>query len=647
MDKIDSLTINTLRMLSVDMISKANSGHPGLPLGASPMLYSLFKDHLNFNPEDPNWINRDRFVLSAGHGSALMYSILHVFGYDLTMDDIKNFRQNGSKTPGHPEYGITVGVDASTGPLGQGLAMAVGLALAEAHLRDSLDCKYNPIDHYTYAMVGDGCLMEGISHEAASFAGAHKLGRLIVLYDSNNVTIDGSTDITFIDDTLKRFESYGWHTQKVEDGMDIDAISKAISLAKEDDRPSIIEIKTIIGYGAGSVEGLNKSHGAPIGTDDYNILKERLKWSYDPFTVPTEVKENMDKILAKKKSIYDEYQNRMKEHPKCKAKLDELLNENMNVDLSNLLNKEEKIATRAASGKAIQEIAKSIKSIIGGSADLAGSNNTEIKGEPYISKDDYAPRNVHFGIRELSMTAIANGLALHGGVRPYIATFFVFSDYMKPAIRLAALMDLPVIYILTHDSIGVGEDGPTHQPIEQLAMLRTVPNLSVIRPADYNETLYAWEMALNNKKPTALVLTRQALPTLDMDASGLKKGAYIASPEKHRLDAIVIATGSEVQIAFNAQKTLKEQGIDIRVVSMPSWDLFEDQSYDYRNNILPEDVPTISIEALSTFGWDKYTRGGEKIGIDHFGASGKGSELFDFFRINEESIIEAVVRATR
>lgn len=651
MKQIDNLTVNTLRMLSVDMIGKANSGHPGLPLGAAPIAYALFRDHLNFNPQKPQWFNRDRFVLSAGHGSALLYSLIHLFGYDLTIDDLKEFRQLGSKTPGHPEYGHTVGVDATTGPLGQGIAMAVGMALAEAHLRERFKGENNPIDHYTYSIVGDGCLMEGISHEAASFAGAHKLGRLIVLYDSNNITIDGSTDITFIDDTLKRFESYGWHTQKVDDGTDIDAISKAIENAKKDDRPSIIEVKTVIGYGAGSVEGKNKSHGAPITVEDYEILKQRLEWNYEPFTVPSEVTENIEKIVAEKVEKYNAYRKTLDDLKSTDnaryEKFVKFIHTEHNVDLKSILNVKDSDATRSASGAAIQEVAKQVQSLIGGSADLAGSNNTEIKGEAYISKDDYSPRNVHFGIRELAMAAISNGIALHGGLRPYCATFFVFSDYMKPAMRLSALMNVPVIYVLTHDSIGVGEDGPTHQPIEQLAMLRTIPNLTTIRPADYNETVVAWEVAIENKKPTALVLTRQKLPTLDIDATQLKKGAYIARKETNKLDAIVIATGSEVSVAMDAAKELDEQGIDVRVVSMPSWDLFEDQTCDYRLSVLPKDVPTISIEALSTFGWDKYTRGGEKIGINTFGASGKGTDLFKHFDITTDAVIDAVIKATR
>ena len=651
MKQIDNLTVNTLRMLSVDMIGKANSGHPGLPLGAAPIAYALFRDHLNFNPQKPQWFNRDRFVLSAGHGSALLYSLIHLFGYDLTIDDLKEFRQLGSKTPGHPEYGHTVGVDATTGPLGQGIAMAVGMALAEAHLRERFKGENNPIDHYTYSIVGDGCLMEGISHEAASFAGAHKLGRLIVLYDSNNITIDGSTDITFIDDMLKRFESYGWHTQKIEDGTDVDAISKAIENAKKDDRPSIIEVKTVIGYGAGSVEGKNKSHGAPITVEDYEILKQRLDWNYEPFTVPSEVTENIEKIVAEKVEKYNAYRKTLDDLKSTDnaryEKFVKFIHTEHDVDLKSILNAKDSDATRSASGAAIQEVAKQVQSLIGGSADLAGSNNTEIKGEAYISKDDYSPRNVHFGIRELAMAAISNGIALHGGLRPYCATFFVFSDYMKPAMRLSALMNVPVIYVLTHDSIGVGEDGPTHQPIEQLAMLRTIPNFTTIRPADYNETVVAWEVAIENKKPTALVLTRQKLPTLDIDATQLKKGAYIARKETNKLDAIVIATGSEVSVAIDAAKELDEQGIDVRVVSMPSWDLFEDQTCDYRLSVLPKDVPTISIEALSTFGWDKYTRGGEKIGINTFGASGKGTDLFKHFDITTDAVIDAVIKATR
>lgn len=643
---IDNKTISSLRMLSVDMIEKAKSGHPGLPLGSAPMLYTLYKDFLNFNPEKPKWINRDRFVLSAGHGSAILYSLLNLFGFDVSIDDIKNFRQWGSKTPGHPEYGDTDGVDATTGPLGQGITMAVGMALAEAHMRSHFTVDgWSPVDHYTYALVGDGCLMEGISHEAASFAGSFKLGRLIVLYDSNNISIEGNTEITFHDDTLKRFEAYGWHTQRVEDGNDTEKIKEAIENAKKDERPSIIEVKTVIGFGAGSVEGSEKSHGAPIGEDNRKALVEKIKWNEtEEFTVPEDVKENAAKIVEEKKKVYDEYKKKLQEYesknPDKYREYIDWIHFKHEADLSKLLDSKEKDATRSASGAALQEVAKAIPNMIGGSADLGPSNNSQIKDSGFISSSDYNERNIHFGVREFAMAAISNGIALHGGLKPFCATFFVFSDYMKPAMRLAALMNLPVTYILTHDSIGVGEDGPTHEPIEHLAMLRSLPNFSVIRPADFNETVYAWEVAQKATKPTALILSRQKLETLKIESENLKYGAYIAKTEKDKLDLVVVATGSEVGVTMEASKILEDKGYGVRVVSMPSWDLFDEQDKEYRESVLPCGVKTASVEALSTFGWDKYTKGGLKIGLDRFGASAPGSELFEHFGFIPEKIAD-------
>lgn len=643
---IDNKTISSLRMLSVDMIEKAKSGHPGLPLGSAPMLYTLYKDFLNFNPEKPKWINRDRFVLSAGHGSAILYSLLNLFGFDVSIDDIKNFRQWGSKTPGHPEYGDTDGVDATTGPLGQGITMAVGMALAEAHMRSHFTVDgWSPVDHYTYALLGDGCLMEGISHEAASFAGSSKLGRLIVLYDSNNISIEGNTDITFHDDTLKRFEAYGWHAQRVEDGNDTEKIKEAIENAKKDERPSIIEVKTVIGFGAGSVEGSEKSHGAPIGEDNRKALVEKIKWAEkEEFTVPEDVKENAAKIVEEKKKIYVEYKKKLQEYesknPDKYREYIDWIHFKHEADLSKLLDSKEKDATRSASGAALQEVAKAIPNMIGGSADLGPSNNSQIKDSGFISSSDYNERNIHFGVREFAMAAISNGIALHGGLKPFCATFFVFSDYMKPAMRLAALMNLPVTYILTHDSIGVGEDGPTHEPIEHLAMLRSLPNFSVIRPADFNETVHAWEVAQKATKPTALILSRQKLETLKIESENLKYGAYIAKTEKDKLDLVVVATGSEVGVTMEASKILEDKGYGVRVVSMPSWDLFDEQDEEYRESVLPCGVKTASVEALSTFGWDKYTKGGLKIGLDRFGASAPGSELFEHFGFTPEKIAD-------
>ena len=524
--------------------------------------------------------------------------------------------------------------------------MAVGMALAEAHMRSHFTVDgWSPVDHYTYALVGDGCLMEGISHEAASFAGSHKLGRLIVLYDSNNISIEGNTDITFHDDTLKRFEAYGWHTQRVEDGNDTEKIKEAIENAKKDERPSIIEVKTVIGFGAGSVEGSEKSHGAPIGEDNRKALVEKIKWNEtEEFTVPEDVKENAAKIVEEKKKIYVEYKKKLQEYesknPDKYREYIDWIHFNHEADLSKLLDSKEKDATRSASGAALQEVAKAIPNMIGGSADLGPSNNSQIKDSGFISSSDYNERNIHFGVREFAMAAISNGISLHGGLKPFCATFFVFSDYMKPAMRLAALMNLPVTYILTHDSIGVGEDGPTHEPIEHLAMLRSLPNFSVIRPADFNETVHAWEVAQKATKPTALILSRQKLETLKIESENLKYGAYIAKTEKDKLDLVVVATGSEVGVTMEASKILEDKGYGVRVVSMPSWDLFDEQDKEYRESVLPCGVKTASVEALSTFGWDKYTKGGLKIGLDRFGASAPGSELFEHFGFTPEKIAD-------
>ncbi|MDO5717018.1 MAG: transketolase [Tissierellia bacterium] len=646
---VDQKCVDTLRMLSVDMIAKANSGHPGLPLGAAPAVYALYRDHLKFHPKNPDWENRDRFILSAGHGSALLYSTLHLFGYDLSMEDLKEFRQTHSRTPGHPEYGHTPGVEATTGPLGQGLAMGVGMALAEAHLAATFNTEdYKIVDHHTYVLVGDGCLMEGISHEAASFAGSHQLHRLIVLYDSNKITIEGDTDLTFHDDTRKRFESYGWDTQLVEDGTDIDGISEAIARAKQSDKPSFIEIRTVIGYKAGSVEGLAASHGAPLKEDDYAALKSNLGWTEEPFTVPEDVKAHIATIVKEKEAMYAEDMAKMDGYRAAHSSKYDAYHHSMTMntedcDLSTYFGEKKEDATRSSGGRALQEVAQKYPYLLGGSADLGPSNNSEIKGSPFMSAGQFEGRNIHFGVREFAMAAITNGMALHGGVKPYCATFFVFSDYMKPAMRLSALMDLPVIYIFTHDSIGVGEDGPTHEPIEQLAMLRSMPNMSVIRPADFDETLVAWEVALKNKKPTALVLTRQKLPTLGIDAKKLHKGAYIAAKEEREAKAILIATGSEVSLAMEAKEQLKAKGIDVRVVSMPSWDLFEEQSESYKQEVLPKEIGLrISVEALGTMGWEKYTLGGPSIGMHTFGLSGKGSDLFKEFKITAEEIVRQV-----
>lgn len=638
-----------MRMLSVDMIERAKSGHPGLPLGAAPMLYTLFQRHLKFHPTDPQWRNRDRFILSAGHGSALLYSALHLYGYDVTIEDLKAFRQVGSKTPGHPEYGHTPGVEATTGPLGQGLAMGVGMALAEAHLAEVLRGKNGTaIDHYTYVLAGDGCLMEGISHEAASFAGSHRLRKLIVLYDSNRITIEGDTQITFCDDTRKRFAAYGWNTILVEDGNDIALIDQAIQTAKASDRPTLIEVRTTIGYAAGTVAGTAAAHGAPIGSDNRKVLVDALGYTSDPFAVDRDVLEHVAEARARNARRYEEELEEMSglfaADLELKKRYGSLFDGDLSsVDFCALYNAPAEEATRSSSGRAIQEMAKAIPGLVGGSADLGPSNNSEIKGSPFMKAGDCSGRNIHFGVREFAMAAISNGLALHGGLCPYCATFFVFSDYMKAAIRLSALMKTKVIYILTHDSIGVGEDGPTHEPIEQLAMLRSIPGLQVIRPADANETMIAWQCALSYEGPTALILTRQKLRTLDIPFEEAWRGAYIASPEREKLDGILLATGSEVGPALEAQSMLFGEGIDVRVVSMPSWEIFAAQDEAYRERILPKDCSRrVSFEALSTFGWSRWVPHGAAVGLDRFGLSGKGEELFRELGMTAEAVCEAM-----
>jgi len=654
MSQIEQKTVNTIRILSAEAVEKAKSGHPGMPMGAAPIAYTLWARHMKHNPTNPKWVDRDRFILSAGHGSALIYSLLHLFGYDLPMEELKRFRQWGSKTPGHPEYGHTVGVETTTGPLGQGFANGVGMALAEAYLAEKFNRPgHEIVDHYTYVLTGDGCLMEGVAAEAASLAGTLELGKLIVLYDSNSITIEGDTSIAFRENVLKRFEAYGWHVQKVEDGNDLDAIDQAIQKAKEEVRkPSIIEIRTQIGYGCPAKQGKASAHGEPLGEENLKAAKECLGWTYEEeFYVPPEVREHLETIKNKGIEAEKEWQKKWEAYKEAYpdlAKEWELWHsDELPIDLLNdesFWKFEGKMATRASSGEVINRLAKVIPNLIGGSADLAPSNKTEMKGRGHFSAEDRSGSNLHFGIREHAMAAMANGMVLHGGLRVFVATFFVFSDYMKPSMRMSALMKLPVVYVLTHDSIGVGEDGATHQPIEQLAALRSIPNFTVFRPADSKETAAGWYAALTRKGgPTALVLTRQNLPLYDETGKDALKGAYIlVDSEKDTPDIILMASGSEVELIYEARKVLKEKGIDARVVSMPSWEIFEEQPEEYKEKVLPSNVRArLAVEAGCSFGWHKYVGfDGDIISIDHFGASAPGEILFKEFGFTVENVVE-------
>lgn len=649
---IKNLCVNTIRILSVEAIDKANSGHPGLPLGAAPMAFTLFSDIMNFNPKNSNWINRDRFILSAGHGSALLYSLLHIFGYSLTIEDLKEFRQKGSLTPGHPEYGHTEGVEATTGPLGQGVAMGVGLAMAQMHMGELFNTEdFKVFDNYTYVLTGDGCLMEGISNEASSLAGTLELSKLIMLYDSNNITIEGNTDVAFKENVRARYEALGWDTFSVEDGNDLEEIRKTIEKAKLTNKPSLIEIKTKIGYGS-VVEGSEKAHGSPLKSENTKKLKEKLNWCYnDKFYVPNEVYQYVDEVLKEKEKVEEKWNKQFEEykikHKDLYLKLQSFLNMEKPVELLNsdeLYNFSEDISTREASGKILNKISKKMSNLFGGSADLAPSNKCVMENFEYFSHNTKFGANIHFGVREHAMAAIANGLFLYGGIKPFISTFFVFSDYLKPALRLSALMKLGVIYILTHDSIGVGEDGPTHEPIEQLAMIRSIPDVVVFRPCDWKETAAAWSYAINNDKhPTVMVLSRQKLKNIENTGRRALKGAYILKDSRNgNPELIIIATGSEVGIALEAADILEKEGRKIRVVSMPSMELFEMQSEEYKNKILPDSIrKRISVEALSDFGWYKYIGlDGKSIGMKSFGISAPGKEIFKTFDITTERIVK-------
>ncbi|MBQ8998353.1 MAG: transketolase [Clostridium sp.] len=655
--ELDKLCINAIRVLSADAIEKSKSGHPGLPLGAATMAYTLW-GKMNHNGKNPKWDNRDRFVLSAGHGSMLEYSLLHLFGYGITIEDIKSFRQVDSLTPGHPEYGHTPGVEITTGPLGQGICNAVGMAIAEAHLAEKFNKPgYEVVNHNTYAIVGDGCLMEGISGEASSLAGTLGLGKLIVLYDSNNISIEGDTDIAFREDVAKRYEAYNWQVIKVNDGNDIEAIEKAIEEAKsETSKPSMIIVKNQIGFGCPAKQGKASAHGEPLGAENIKAMKENLGWKQEDFYVPAEVYSNMDKYInagVKKESswnnLFESYKN---EYPELAEEYSKWMSGE--IDNETLLNNEEfwsfdkEMATRESSGIIINRLANLIPNLVGGSADLAPSNKTYMSEKGDFSAEDRSGRNLHFGVREHAMAAIANGMYAHGGLKVFCATFFVFSDYMKGAMRLSSLMNLPVSYVLTHDSIGVGEDGPTHQPIEQLAALRSMPNMTVFRPADSKETAAAWYYAVTNgTTPTSLVLTRQKLPLYDGCAKRALKGGYILKDSKKETpDVILMASGSEVELIYKAADELEGKGIDARVVSIPSFEIFNAQDEVYKESVLPNSVrKRVAVEALTSFGWHQYVGlDGRIISLDTFGASGNAATLFKKFGFTVENVVDETMK---
>ncbi|MEG0293218.1 transketolase [Enterococcus sp.] len=657
-DKIDELGVNTLRTLSIDMVQKANSGHPGLPMGAAPMAYALWTKHLKVNPKTSrNWVDRDRFVLSAGHGSALLYSLLHTSGYDVTIEDLKNFRQWESRTPGHPEVGHTDGVEATTGPLGQGIAMAVGMAMSEAHLSATYNQEDFPIvDHYTYALCGDGDLMEGVSQEASSMAGHMKLGKLIVLYDSNDISLDGPTSKAFTENVGARYEAYGWQHILVKDGTDLAAISKAIEEAKaETDKPTLIEVKTVIGFGAPN-EGTSSVHGAPLGIEGIQAAKRAYGWEYPEFSVPEEVQTRFNEAIIERgqaaeaewNQLFAQYEGA---YPELAAQFRQAFGDELPSEWADNLPTYEvgsSQASRVSSKDMIQALSAAVPSLWGGSADLSGSNNTMVAAEKDFEPGQYEGRNIWFGVREFAMASAMNGIQLHGGTRVYGGTFFVFVDYLRPAVRLAAIQNAPVTYVLTHDSVAVGEDGPTHEPVEQLSSLRSIPNLHVIRPADGNETRAAWKIAMTSKTtPTVLVLSRQNLPviegTKDLADEYVAKGAYVVSPQKgEKPEGILIATGSEVYLATEAQKALAAEGIDVSVVSMPSMDLFEAQTAEYKESVLPKSVKKrVAIEAGSPFGWDRYTKcRGKVIAINHFGASAPGDKVLEEFGFTTKNVVE-------
>ncbi|OJF95201.1 transketolase [Alkalibacterium sp. 20] len=656
-NKTDQMAVDTIRTLSMDGVQKANSGHPGLPMGAAPMAYTLWTRHLNVNPKNPKWFDRDRFVLSAGHGSMLLYSLLHLSGYDVSIDDLKNFRQLDGNTPGHPEVHVTDGVEATTGPLGQGFANAVGMAMAEAHLSATYNKdNYNLVDHYTYGLCGDGDLMEGVSQEAASLAGHLKLGKLVMLYDSNDISLDGPTSKAFTENVGQRFEAYGWEHILVQDGNDLEAIDNAIKQAKETtDRPTLIEVKTIIGFGAPN-EGTHNVHGAPLGPEGVEAAKKAYGWEGEDFYVPKEVSDHFNEYMVEKGQNLEKAWNTLVENykndysdlgKKFELALSGDLPENWDDSLLSYSEEDGASATRASSGQMINAIAKAVPNLWGGAADLSSSNKTMIDGEKDFQPGQYEGRNIWYGVREFAMAAAMNGIILHGGTKTYAATFFVFTDYLRPAVRLAALSKIPAIYVMTHDSVAVGEDGPTHEPVEQLSSFRGMHNLTVLRPADGNEVAAAWEIALTSKdRPTMLVFSRQNLPVLagskELARENVKKGAYVLSPaDKETPDGILIATGSEVSLAVKAQKELKAQGHDVSVVSMPSFDLFENQSEEYKESVLPSTVSNrIAIEMGSSFGWHRYVKNdGKVMAIDKFGASGNGDAVVEAYGFTTKNVV--------
>ena len=656
-NELQNRAINTLRFLSADAVQQANSGHPGLPMGAAAMAYALWTRHLRHNPRNPHWPGRDRFILSGGHGSMLLYSLLHLTGYDLPLDQIKNFRQWDSITPGHPEYGLTPGVETTTGPLGQGFATGVGMAIAATHLAATFNLPgFELIDSYIYGIVTDGDLMEGVSSEAASLAGHLSLGRLIYLYDNNHISIDGSTDLAFTEDRAARFAAYNWHVQTLDDGNDVDAVDKAIQAAKADPRPSLILCRTTIGFGAPNKQGTAKAHGEPLGEEELRLAKENLGWPVEPkFYIPEDVLAHFREAVDCGRKLEDEWKEKFtayqRLHPEqgreLKRRLDGELPQGWDSDLPVFPADAKGLASRAVSGKTINALAGKLPELLGGSADLEPSNKTWIADSPAFTKDTPEGRNFHFGVREHAMGAEVNGMALFGGLIPYGGTFLIFSDYMKPAIRIAALSHIPSIYVFTHDSIGLGEDGPTHQPVEHLAALRAVPNVTVIRPADANETVEAWKVAIKRRNgPTALALTRQALPTLDRSladaASELAKGAYVLSDfGESESELILMASGSEVALIYEAAARLSAEGVNVRAVSFPSWELFEQQDEAYRESVLPKHIRArLAVEAGAGLGWERYVgTEGAIISMERFGASAPAKILFEKFGFTLENVI--------
>ena len=650
-------SVNAIKVLGVDAINKAKSGHPGVVMGAAPMAYSLFAKHLRVNPKKTDWINRDRFVLSAGHGSMLLYSLLHLSGFeDVSLEEVKNFRQWGSKTPGHPEFGHTKGVDATTGPLGQGISTAVGMALAERYLAAKYNKEgYELFDHYTYVICGDGDIMEGVASEAASFAAVQKLNKLVVLYDSNDICLDGETRDAFSENVRNRYEAYGWNTILVEDGADVEAVNVAIEKAKQSDKPTLIEVKTIIGAGSPNKQGTNGVHGAPLGEEETALFRKEIGWNYEPFEIPEEVYADFKVNVADRgetannewEKLYNEYKEKF---PELAAELEEVLSrediKHLSKESFSFKNVGEAQATRNSSQDAINSIAKVLPTFFGGSADLSHSNMTFIKGEGLQDDAHRIERNIQFGVREFAMATVLNGMILHGGVRVFGGTFFVFSDYLKAALRLSALQNLPVTYVFTHDSIAVGEDGPTHEPIEHLASLRTIPNTYVFRPADATETQAAWYLAQNvNDKPTSIVLTRQNLPVLENSSfEKVAKGAYVVYETSSDFDTILIATGSEVALAISVAQELEREGMKVRVVSMPSIELFEEQTSEYKEALLPRSIRRrVSLEMGNTALWYKYVGlDGLAIGIDKFGASAPANKVIEEYGFSVEKVVARI-----